>query len=65
MKTLKQVMGALSRDMLFLHGHIISVQGLDGAAQRSTYPAPRKTTRQADDGKDAATTTHPCKTCNA
>lgn len=42
MKTFKQVIGALSRDMLFLHGHIVSIQGLDGAAQRSAYPTTPK-----------------------
>ena len=29
MKNLLQLMGALSRDMLFMHGHITSLQGLD------------------------------------
>lgn len=29
MKDLMRVMGALSRDMLFMHGHITSLQGLD------------------------------------
>lgn len=48
MKTMKQVMGALSRDMLFLHGHIVSVRGLDGAAQRSTYPAQKEDSHSRD-----------------
>ena len=65
MKTFKQVMGALSRDMLFLHGHIVSIQGLDGAAQRSTYPTPREATRGKSAGKDAPRATAPCKNCHA
>lgn len=39
MKNLMQLMGALSRDMLFMHGHISSLQGLDAV----TPPVFRRT----------------------
>ncbi|HET8553860.1 MAG TPA: hypothetical protein VFL78_03465 [Rhodanobacteraceae bacterium] len=59
MKAFKQVMGALSRDMLFLHGHIISIQGLDGAAQRSAYPTTPKKTESSRETRGT------CKECTA
>ncbi|HET7359581.1 MAG TPA: hypothetical protein VFJ04_05490 [Rhodanobacteraceae bacterium] len=42
MSNFKQVLGALSRDMLFLHGYIVSVRNLDGAAQGSPHPVQGK-----------------------
>ncbi|HET6586932.1 MAG TPA: hypothetical protein VFG67_04075 [Oleiagrimonas sp.] len=65
MKAFKQVMGALSRDMLFLHGHIISIQGLDGAAQRSTYPATSNKTGSCREKGQNTASSHACKECTA
>lgn len=49
MKNLLQLMGALSRDMLFMQGHITSLQGLDAV----TPPV----FRRADEKHSAATRT--------
>lgn len=49
MKNLLQLMGALSRDMLFMQGHITSLQGLDAV----TPPV----FRRADGARAAATHT--------
>lgn len=61
MKTLKQVMGSISRDMLFLHGHITTMPELDAAAQRPARSAPRPT----DDSNGAAPSKDRRKTCKA
>lgn len=65
MKAFKQVVGALSRDMLFLHGHIVSIQGLDGAAQRSTYPATSKKTGSTRETASPKPSRGTCKECTA
>lgn len=65
MKGFKQIIGALSRDMLFLHGHIISIQGLDGGAQQPLYPSP-KDNAESHHGEDRAKPSRgTCKACNA
>jgi hypothetical protein len=62
MKNLLQLMGTLSRDMLFMQGHISSLQGLDGVAPKLTRaPAPdtaakRTAALQAETGRCEACT---------
>ncbi|HET7663896.1 MAG TPA: hypothetical protein VFK31_09685 [Rhodanobacteraceae bacterium] len=66
MKAFKQVMGALSRDMLFLHGHVVSVRGLEGAAQRSpAYPATPKKIESSREAAPHKASLDACKECTA
>lgn len=65
MKTFKQVIGALSRDMLFLNGHVISIRGLDGAAQRSTYPTTPSKTESSREADQSTASSGTCKECTA
>lgn len=65
MKAFKQTMGALSRDMMFLHGHIVSIRGLDGAAQRSTYPTTTGNTESSHAATRNRATRNTRKGCTA